>query len=243
MSDLSREFALSCAKCGSHYVNKDLNCANCEKEQGREDDSVDMVNHPPHYKGASGIDDTFNDDIALQTFSDLMVGKMRLIGIAGKARSGKGTAANYLLEKLGDDWSSASFADPMKAMLSVIGVDCSDEAKDLPRNQYGVSTRHMLQTLGTEWGRDRNGNNFWIDVFARSNAGQCVIVPDVRFENEADLIREHGVLICIEGRGGIDGNHVSEQAVSIKDGDIVISNDGSLAELYAKLDLLDLESE
>ena len=56
MSDLSREFALSCAKCGSHYVNKDLNCANCEKEQGREDDSVDMVNHPPHYKDASGIE-------------------------------------------------------------------------------------------------------------------------------------------------------------------------------------------
>jgi len=40
MSDLSREFALSCAKCGSHYVNKDLNCANCEKEQGRKDDSA-----------------------------------------------------------------------------------------------------------------------------------------------------------------------------------------------------------
>ena len=56
MSDLSREFALSCAKCGSHYVNKDLNCANCEKEQGRKDDSVDMVNHPPHYKDASGIE-------------------------------------------------------------------------------------------------------------------------------------------------------------------------------------------
>lgn len=56
MIDLSREFALSCAKCGSHYVNKDLNCANCEKEQGRKDDSVDMVNHPPHYKDASGIE-------------------------------------------------------------------------------------------------------------------------------------------------------------------------------------------
>lgn len=39
MNDLSRGFALSCAKCGSHYVNKDLNCANCEKEQGRKDDN------------------------------------------------------------------------------------------------------------------------------------------------------------------------------------------------------------
>ena len=40
MSDLSREFAVSCAKCGSHYVNKEFNCANCEKEQGRKDDSA-----------------------------------------------------------------------------------------------------------------------------------------------------------------------------------------------------------
>ena len=201
----------------------------------------DMVNHPPHYKDASGVDDTFNDDITLQTFSDLMIGKMRLIGIAGKARSGKDTAANYLLEKLGDDWSSASFADPMKAMLGVIGVNCSDAAKDLPKNQYGVSTRHMLQTLGTEWGRNGIGSDFWIDVFANMNAYQCVIVPDVRFENEADLVRKNGILIHIKGRGGIKGNHVSEQAVSIKDGDIVINNNGSLVELYAKLDLLELE--
>ncbi len=196
-----------------------------------------------YYRPKPSIDDTFNDDITLQTFSDLMVDKMRLIGIAGKARSGKDTATNYLLEKLGDDWSSASFADPMKAMLGVIGVNCSDAAKDLPKNQYGVSTRHMLQTLGTEWGRDGIGSDFWIDVFEMYNAGQCVIVPDVRFENEAELIREHGVLIHMQGRGGTCGNHVSEQSLPIKDGDIVISNNGSLSELYEKLDLIDFDSE
>ena len=189
------------------------------------------------------IDDTFNDDIALQTFSDLMVDKMRLIGIAGKARSGKDTAAKYLLNKLGDDWSSASFADPMKAMLNAIDIECSDEAKDLSINQYGLSTRRMLQTLGTEWGRDRNGNNFWLDVFSRSNAGQCVIVPDVRFENEADLVRKHGFLIHIEGRGGIEGDHASERKLDFNEDDIFVDNRGSLSELYEKLDLIDFDSE
>ena len=43
MSDLSREFVVSCAKCGSHYVNKDLNCANCEKDKGRKDDSQNIA--------------------------------------------------------------------------------------------------------------------------------------------------------------------------------------------------------
>lgn len=188
----------------------------------------------------SNMDCTFDDDIALQTFGELPMKKMRLIGIAGKARSGKDTAAKYLLNKLGGNWSTASFADPMKAMLNAIDVDTSDEAKDLPSNQYGVSTRHMLQTLGTEWGRDGIGSNFWIDVFARSNAGQCVIVPDVRFENEAELIRKHGFLIHMEGRGGIEGGHISERKLQYDDRDIYIDNRGSLSELYAKLDLIDL---
>lgn len=189
------------------------------------------------------IDDTFNDDITLQTFSDLMIGKMRLIGIAGKARSGKDTAAKYLLNKLGGDWSTASFADPMKAMLNAIDVDTSDEAKGLPGNQYGVSTRHMLQTLGTEWGRNLIADDFWLTVFESMNAGRCLIVPDVRFENEAELIREHGVLICIEGRGGIEGGHISERKLQYDDRDIYIDNRGSLSELYEKLDLIGLCNE
>lgn len=163
-------------------------------------------------------------------------GKMRLIGIAGQARSGKDTLASYMLDNLDDTWLRSSFADPMKAMLSAIDVDTSDEAKDLPSNQYGLSTRHMLQTLGTEWGRDRNGNNFWIDVFARSNAGKCVIVPDVRFDNEAELVRANGVLIHLVGRGGIEGNHVSENAIEFKPGDIVIDNSRDLAWLHGQVD-------
>lgn len=191
----------------------------------------------------SEVDSTFDDGIELQTFGKLPMQKMKLIGIAGKARSGKDTAAQYLLNKLGADWYSASFADPMKEMLNVIGVDTGDNFKDLPVNQYGVSTRYMLQTLGTEWGRNLIADDFWVDVFANMNAYQCVIVPDVRFENEADLIREFGFLIHIEGRGGIEGSHISEQTLAVKPGDIVISNDGTLSELYAKLDSIDLERE
>ena len=204
---------------------------------------ADMVNHPPHYKDESGVDNTFNDDIALQTFGELPVRKMRLIGITGKARSGKDTTAKYLLNKLGGNWSSASFADPMKAMLNAIGVDTSDEAKDLPSNQYGVSTRHMLQTLGTEWGRNLIADDFWLTVFESMNAGRCLIVPDVRFENEADLIRKHGVLICIEGRGGIESGHISKRKLQYGDRDIYIDNRGSLSELYEKLNSIDFDGE
>lgn len=162
--------------------------------------------------------------------------KMRLIGIAGPARAGKDTLASYLLDNLSDDWSRSSFADPIKAMLSVIGVDCSDDTKAVIDDSYGVTPRHMMQTLGTEWGRHMIDGDIWVKAFARLNAGECVIVPDVRFENEAALVREHGVLIHLVGRGGIEGNHVSENAIEFKPGDIVIDNSRDLAWLHGQVD-------
>lgn len=162
--------------------------------------------------------------------------KMRLIGIAGPARAGKETLASYLLDNLSDDWSRSSFADPIKKMLEVIGVDCSDEAKTVIDERFCYTPRHMMQILGTEWGREMIHGNIWVDAFARLNAGKCVIVPDVRFENEADLVRKHGVLIHLTGRGGIEGNHVSENAIAFKPGDIVIDNSRDLAWLHDQVD-------
>lgn len=163
-------------------------------------------------------------------------GKMKLIGIAGQARSGKDTLASYMLDNLDGIWLRSSFADPIKEMLRAIGVDCSDDAKAVIDDSYGVTPRHMMQTLGSEWGRTLIDNDIWVKAFARLNAGKCVIVPDVRFENEADLVRQHGVLIHLTGRGGIAGNHVSENPIGFKDGDIVIDNSRDLAWLYAQVD-------
>ncbi len=162
--------------------------------------------------------------------------KMRLIGIAGPARAGKDTLCSYMLDNLDGIWLRSSFADPLKEMLRAIGVDCSDEAKAVVSDDYGVTPRHMMQTLGTEWGRNLIDGDIWVKAFARLNAGKCVIVPDVRFENEANLVREHGVLIHLVGRGGIEGNHVSESAIEFKAGDIVIDNSRDLAWLHGQVD-------
>lgn len=161
---------------------------------------------------------------------------MRLIGIHGPARSGKDTLASYLLSNLSDDWTRSSFADPIKNMLTAIGVDCSDDAKASIDECFGVTPRHMMQTLGTEWGRHMIDGDIWVKAFARLNAGMCVIVPDVRFENEAALVREHGVLIHLTGRGGIEGNHASENPIEFKPGDIVIDNSRDLSWLHAQVD-------
>ena len=161
--------------------------------------------------------------------------KMRLIGIAGPARAGKDTLASYLLEHLTDDWQSCSFASPIKSMLRAIGVDCSDDAKAVVSDDYGVTPRHMMQTLGTDWGRQMIDGDIWVKAFARMNAGKQVVVPDVRFENEADLVRANGILIHLVGRGGIEGDHVSENKLPFKEGDIVIDNSRGIDWLYAQV--------
>jgi hypothetical protein len=166
--------------------------------------------------------------------------KMRLIGIAGRAHSGKDTVSNYLIEHLDYQWQRSAFADPIKAMLAAIGVDCSDDNKDLIDSRYGVTPRHMMQTLGTEWGRGLIADDIWVKAVSTSGAGRDLIVPDVRRDNEADLIRKHGLLIHLTGRGGIAGTHASEKTLPVQLGDLVIDNSGTLEDLYSAIDINDI---
>lgn len=55
--------------------------------------------------------------------------------------------------------------------------------------------RHAMQTLGTEWGRDCMGEDFWIEVAeakVRSllNAGKSIVIDDIRFPNEFDFVKD-----------------------------------------------------
>lgn len=181
-------------------------------------------------------DDTFNDDTPAQTFGEVEGDEpMRLIGIAGCARSGKNTTASFLMDVLSAKWDAVAFADPIKHMLHVIGIECTDHMKAEIVEGMDVTPRYLMQTLGTEWGRAIDPD-IWVKTFKRLNAGMCLVVPDVRFENEADLVRKHGILIHVTGRGGIEGNHVSEKPLSFKPGDIVMDNSRDMDWLRAQVD-------
>ena len=62
---------------------------------------------------------------------------------------------------------------------------------------------------------------------------QQVVIPDVRFPNEADAIKELGGIIWRINRHGLNGinEHRSEHAMDSYMVDHVIYNDGSLDEL------------
>lgn len=160
-----------------------------------------------------------------------------IIGITGPAMSGKTTAAN-ILKPLLPSFSIYSFATPMKYML-IGGLGLThdqvfDDQKTVVDPRYDKTPREILQTLGTEWGRQMVHPDIWVNALDSMIDGNGII-DDVRFENEAEYVRKHGRLIHIKGRNMMKDDHVSEAGVKQIARDIVIWNDGTLDDFYQDL--------
>lgn len=181
--------------------------------------------------------------------------KIALVGLTGPAGAGKSTLAQHLAQRM--DFLEASFADPLKDMLAALfDVDREElETRYLKRDQKeqpvaGIekSPRYLLQTLGTEWGRQLVHPDLWVMALHRRlawmenhlEAGQRgVVVSDVRFENEALMIRRAGGMLVHLRRHGLDRmSHISENGVSIHDCDHVIDNNGDIETTQQQLERL-----
>lgn len=129
----------------------------------------------------------------------------KIIGFTGPAGAGKTTAA-FAVVASKHDYCRLSFADPIRHMLMAIGVGALElgDGKHLPNALLGGKTpRHAMQTLGTEWGRQAIGPDIWINASRRRllhllDLGHRAVFDDVRFDNEARMIREHGDGIVIQ---------------------------------------------
>ena len=160
---------------------------------------------------------------------------MKLIGITGAARSGKDTAAAFLVEA---GYVRVAFADAMKDMLRA-GFGLTDEhlfgaLKEAPIDWLGRSPRYLLQTLGTEWGRNHVGADTWLRVgMQKASQHPLAVISDVRFDNEARAVRDAGgVVIRLRRRSAPQVNaHVSEAGVSDSLINHTINNDGTLEHL------------
>lgn len=173
------------------------------------------------------------------------------IGIYSPApQSGKSTAASYLCSVYGFD--AVSLAAPVKAMgaefLVSFGYSREEAEYMVFRDKERIipslnkSVRYILQTIGTEWGRNYINGNVWVKIMLRNlELKGNVVVDDVRFFNEAEAIKAAGGILWKVVRPGLipKENHASEGSLNNYDRfDRVIANDGTVEDLYAKIDLL-----
>jgi hypothetical protein len=119
----------------------------------------------------------------------------RVIALTGLIGSGKTTAANVLTVEFG--YERVRFAGPLKAMLRAIGLEhdyVDGDKKETPHPLLCHRTpRHAMQTLGTEWGRNCIGPDFWVQAWLKAIEGKNrVVVDDCRFPNEGVAVRMLG---------------------------------------------------
>ena len=156
-----------------------------------------------------------------------------VVGFSGLKRSGKTTAAEYMVVHSG--FIRMSFAQPIKDMLKVLGVSENNPKEKPHLLLHGKTPRYALQTLGTEWGRNMIGGNIWVDVVKNNilngNAEDNIVIDDCRFKNEVDMILGLGGIIVYIERGGKSGDHASEREVKSLYRSITVENNSSLEDL------------
>lgn len=187
----------------------------------------------------------------------MMEAPPHLVAFTGHMGAGKDTAAAALVER---GYTPMSFAAPLKstvcALFGLTDEHVNGKLKDRHLPEWGTTPRRLMQVIGTDVVRNRlhehvpsvTPDDFWVQRFRqeyakhRAAGDKPVVVTDVRFPNEAAAIRELGGVVYRVSRSWgtlstADGSaaHASETAVDslLVDGDI--RNDGTVAELHAKV--------
>ena len=187
-----------------------------------------------------------------------------LIGIVGLIGSGKDTAAQRLVDKHG--YRRDSFAKSLKDAVAAMfnwdremlegNTKQSREWREQPdafwSRQFGkdVTPRWVLQYFGTEVMRGQMYDAIWVDSCLGRYDGKPTVISDTRFPNEVDQIRARGGKIIRVKKGAdpewftnyVEGNiqptgvHSSEYVWARSEFDHIIENDGTIDDLYAKID-------
>ena len=179
-----------------------------------------------------------------------------IIGISGKAGSGKDTAAKMLevlyanpdisYEDFANkryknfaDIQIVHFADSLKETAQVLfrigeWETNTQEGKKTTIDWIGKTVRELLQGIGQGL-RDAIDSDLWIKIlFANTENWSNHIIADVRYPNELDAIKErNGVLLRIDRKDAGAGNHSSETALdNYKEWDVHIENNSSIEDLF-----------
>lgn len=155
---------------------------------------------------------------------------MRIIAICGAAGAGKDTIANHLRQTQGAE--IIRFADPLKdCACKYFGYTRDQleqlEFKETPDQRWTGpdgeprTPRKILQIIGTEGFRAVDPD-YWVKSMRRrlwdlrtQDLEELIVIPDLRFVNEAGMLKTEGAELLKVYKDGGPGTeesaHISEQ--------------------------------
>lgn len=198
-----------------------------------------------------------------------------IIGITGKAGSGKDTVALMINKLLGNKYHVRRYSGKLKEVASILlGVPVEKfEDQEYKKSTLGgewnnITVREFLQTLGTDCVRYGLHDDAWVialwndykeeridykaeltdngfmfqgvkvpyqTVTKNEYAFPNWLIPDVRFNNEADAITDRrGLIIKVQRPGIKTMDHASENELETIIPHYTIINDGSFFDLEHK---------
>ena len=177
-----------------------------------------------------------------------------LIGLVGFKGSGKGEVAKYLgTERCFNNtrFRTESFAALLKKVCKeVYGLNDEQlygKLKEVVDPFWGVTPRAILQDIGTRGFRESvTGSDTWVRALERRIGVGHVVIDDVRFGNEIQMIRRRGGEIWLVSRPeadpGIPTDQLHESERLPREGglffDAIIHNDGDVLDLYCEVDAI-----
>jgi hypothetical protein len=187
-----------------------------------------------------------------------------IIGVTGRKRSGKDALGTEMCARTGA--LRMAFADATKrAVMDLWGLtyeQCFGDQKEVVDTRWGMTPREILQRFGTEVCRSVHSETWTrrlLDDMAKARRGwrwsleadsiwrrrkgdpyRNFVVTDVRFANEAAVLRVQGGFIVRVVRPGLAENAFGDHASETEQGDIAVDftvvNDGRLKDLGRKAD-------
>lgn len=190
---------------------------------------------------------------------------MKIIGLGHYSRTGKDTFANALVtdiygrskgnsrvRKIPFAWKLKDICHQLYAWDGLREAEFYDtpegeKYRDIKLPTIGKTPVEIWVAMGTPAVREQVYSNTWIDYLLKSALGlDVLVIPDVRFPNEVQAIREMGgTLIKVVRPGYGPRNTVADRALIGWNGwDYVIGSSGRMSELsdWASAFGLSLES-
>lgn len=167
-----------------------------------------------------------------------MMSTSNIIGLTGKKFHGKDTAGS-IMKNLNNQVVLLSFASPIKKALSVIheipeNFFDDPELKEKVCPEWGRSPRDLAKWLGTDVYRNQFDENIWLKNMemriCKKYLGYDIIVTDVRFDNEAELIHKLGGVVWridASERVSSTDSHVTEKGIRDELVDMTLYNNGT----------------